>query len=365
MDNLQSLFPSDRLAALRELIEKLPAFRPLLKDLIQILIVVDASKIQGELRWRLGSRRDPAARSGFHETIESGLFVAVAPVDLRAEIEEHLDEIAADEGVTVEQARTEWEKIQRPLYFYQPRCSSLPEGNVIDPDDLPYKFVSQELGIPVYSPDHHFRAMKVPVISICLDLTARNYARAASVTIGTRVSSAVTITFALEAVVAFCRIVKGLFSLFLRLPKGLQFAIAGLLAGLLIHPKSRARLISGTRAMYTKAAERKPELLSGFAQLIEEFGAASATVERTQEEIRFALPTPRRRSALMYARAILLTSKKPLSITELENRIRTEGYRSQARDFKGYLRRVLRKSGQFFEATPGLWSLNVTSSTTR
>src|SRR5260370_3014295 len=123
MHKLQSLFPSDKLAELREFIKKLAAFSPSLKDLIQVWIVVDASVIQEELRWRLGSRRNPTARSGFQESIESGFFIPVAPPFLKAEIEEHLDEIAADEEVTVEQARTEWEKFQPYLHFYEPRIS--------------------------------------------------------------------------------------------------------------------------------------------------------------------------------------------------------------------------------------------------
>src|SRR5215469_16035748 len=110
MDKLQSLFPSDKLADLRRLIEAFPEFRPILQELIQIWFVVDASIIQGELRWRLGSRINENARSSFHECIESELFVAVAPIHLKAEIQEHLAEIACEENAPLAKAEAEWEK---------------------------------------------------------------------------------------------------------------------------------------------------------------------------------------------------------------------------------------------------------------
>lgn len=357
MAKLQSLFPSDKLSDLRKMSERFTGFSPILKELIQIWFVVDASVIQGELRWRLGSRKDQTARSSFHECIESGLFVAVAPVFLKAEIQEHLADIALDEGVTIAEAEAEWEKVQRHMHFYQPQSAITPEIQVIDRDDLPYKFASDELGLPVYSRDLDFRSMNVPLIAVCLDLTARQYARAASIMMGLTFHSTITVTFALEAFAGFCRMATSLFTIFIRLPKWVQFAAAGVLAGLLIHPKSRAKIVSGIKAVYNGAAKMKPEVLSNLTWLMEEFADAVIIEQETRTELRAALPQTRKRSAIMHARTVFVTSKEPLSLAELESRMRIHGYSSQARDFKGYLRRVLRKSGQFLETSPGLWSL--------
>ena len=41
-----------------------------------------------------------------------------------------------------------------------------------------------------------------------------------------------------------------------------------------------------------------------------------------------------------------------------EHRMRIAGYVSRAKDFESYLRRVWRTSGQFIEASPGLWELS-------
>ena len=78
--------PSDALRALLNLRDEFPAFRQLLDDILQIVVVLDASAVQGELRWRLGSRTNPNARTGLHEAIDSSAVIAVAPIFLRHEI---------------------------------------------------------------------------------------------------------------------------------------------------------------------------------------------------------------------------------------------------------------------------------------
>jgi hypothetical protein len=358
MSGIKTFFRSDKLVELRQLLERFPVFEPVLKELVQVWFVVDACIIQGELRWRLGSRRDREARSSFHECIESGIFVAVAPFHIKAEIQEHLADIAKDESATVAEVRAEWDMVQRKLHFYEPQSSGMPVTDVVDPDDLPYKFASDDLGLPVYSRNiRHFRAMNIPLIAVCLDLTARKYARAKSITMGITVYSTITITFAAEAIAAFCRTVGKLFAMFMHLPKWIQLAAAGVLAGLLIHPTSRSKIISGARTIYNGAANMKPEALAKFVLLADEFVTALLIEQQAGNEIGSALPQKRKRSALMYARATFVTSKTPLSITELEKRIRIQGYSSRARDLKGYLRRLLRKSEQFFEISPGLWAL--------
>jgi hypothetical protein len=43
---------SDTLPELRRVLEKLPALRDYLGDILQVVLVLDASCVQGELRWR-------------------------------------------------------------------------------------------------------------------------------------------------------------------------------------------------------------------------------------------------------------------------------------------------------------------------
>src|SRR5690349_12273280 len=97
---------SDTLRILLKLRDDSPSLRQLL-DILQITIVLDASAVQSELRWRLSSRSNPKARSGLHEAIDSGAVIAVAPVFLKIEIAKYLSAIAGETGVSVEAASVE------------------------------------------------------------------------------------------------------------------------------------------------------------------------------------------------------------------------------------------------------------------
>jgi hypothetical protein len=69
---------SDTLPQLRRVLESLPALRAYLGDILQVVLVLDASCVQGELRWRVGPRINPAARTYLHEAIVSGVVIAFA-----------------------------------------------------------------------------------------------------------------------------------------------------------------------------------------------------------------------------------------------------------------------------------------------
>ncbi len=94
-------------------------------------------------------------------------------------------------------------------------------------------------------------------------------------------------------------------------------------------------------------------------EFADQFFSAVAQVDETRGQIESALPprSAKKRSAIMHARAICLMSDEPLSIADIEWRMRIDGYVSRNANFAGYLRRVLRTSGQFVEPSPGMWRL--------
>src|ERR1700722_5500708 len=132
------LSQSDALRGFRRLVVHLPGFREAFGDLVQFRFVIDASVVQKELRWRVRSRRQPDARSGLHEVMDSGTILAFAPLALKQEIEEHIEDISRDTGVPVSRVREEWLKFQSQLNFFEPDSVSEKRLNCIDPDDVPY-----------------------------------------------------------------------------------------------------------------------------------------------------------------------------------------------------------------------------------
>jgi predicted nucleic acid-binding protein len=161
---LDQFFRSDHLVTIRDFFAMSPELQLLVRhQVVQVFAIVDANVIQGELRWRLGSREKHDARSGLQEALDAGVLVLIAPNFLNVEIEKYLPAIAYETETTLAEAEEEWRAVQRKLHFYEP--SSRPcDNRVVDTKDLPYINASAELGLPVYTRDKDLKRMGAPVL---------------------------------------------------------------------------------------------------------------------------------------------------------------------------------------------------------
>jgi hypothetical protein len=344
---------------MRAFLANYPALAPLLSQVVRVQFVVDADIIQSEIRWRVGTRRDAKARTGLQEAIDSGVVVAAAPSHLRSEIEEHLGDIAADLRVPIDDVRLEWQEVQRMLLFYTPRKDRPAlQGDTVDPDDVAYQHACEELGAEaVYSRDAHFERMQVPLVRVSLDLTLRKHARASSIVLGITLGSGTTVMIGFEAVRAVGRLIKRSLDAFDNLPGWAQAAIGIGVLVVILHPKLRAKVAGVWQAMVATVRALQPGLGVLLADIGEQYLTAQTIAGETYAEIRAALPKAKRRSALVRARFACLISKCPLTLEEIERRLRNDGYTTRSKDFRAYLRRVLRESEQFVEMAPNQWAL--------
>jgi len=134
---------SDTLPELRRILEKLPALRQYFGDVLQVDLVLDACCVQGELRWRVGARRNPAARTNLHEAMVSGVVIAFAPSFLESEIQKYIPEIAEDEDVPVDRVKEEWKQFKVLIRFFDLVRTKEPE-NCVDPKDVDYIHVLEK-----------------------------------------------------------------------------------------------------------------------------------------------------------------------------------------------------------------------------
>jgi hypothetical protein len=75
---VKALFPSDSLVGMRHLLASVPVLCALLREVVQVRLVMDANIVQQEIRWRSAGRRNRVARSSLQEAIDSGVVVALA-----------------------------------------------------------------------------------------------------------------------------------------------------------------------------------------------------------------------------------------------------------------------------------------------
>lgn len=346
--------PSDALRALLNLRDEFPPFRQLLEDIIQIVIVMDASAVQGELRWRLGSRTNPTARTGLHEAIDSGAVIAVAPIFLRQEIEKYLPLIASETAVSLEAANAEWERVQRFIRFYAPTGDDT-EFALVDPKDSPYALTARELDADfVRTTDLDFTRMGVNVIGPDSDMVLRDYARATSVLVTVKLGSGLAVTFGLQV---FVEMIRGFTEVIRKLPPAAKLILGAAVVIALLHPTSREKLIQRLKKIWERLSETKPVLVSISQRAVKHLAEAAKTSRTTSEVIKSRLRVRGKQTALSHARLILLRSEEPLAADEIARRILANGYSSRSKTFTDYVRRLLRQDGRFVAKAKGLWML--------
>lgn len=352
---LGHIFRSDSLIAIREFLARNPELCFLVEGrILQIYAIIDANRVNAELRWRLGKRQNPQARSHLEESLDAGVLILIAPNFLKLEIEKYLPQIAEDTQRTLCDTEAEWQLFAAKLRFYEP-CSVSLQEKVVDPKDLPYKNAGDELGLPVLTQDPHLKKMGAAVLSLCIDLACRDHARASSVTLGFTIGSSFSMTIGIEALRSAAKVIRGVFEGFRRLPPWLQAAIGAAVIVTAFHPKSRAKIMQLITSACGLALEAKGPLLDLLMLVVEQLAMAQLNANRTKNEIEAAVQHMRRAPALVYAKRICITSEGPTSIREIAHRMRIAGYISRAKNFEGYLRRVLKTSRQFIEVSSGLW----------
>ncbi len=190
-----------------------------------------------------------------------------------------------------------------------------------------------------------------------LDTAFRDHARSTSVTIGFTLGSTFTVTIGVETLQAAVRGIKSLFDCFRRQPAWLQLLATGALATIVIHPKSRAKLVQAWESAWAAASRAKGPVFEGVLDLIQQLAVAQSDAGRTLGQIQAALPPAQKATAIVHARRICVESRGPVSIDEIVRKMRKEGYSARAKYPEGYLRRVMRKSGQFIEVSPRMFEL--------
>jgi hypothetical protein len=251
--------------------------------------------------------------------------------------------------------REEWLAFQSRLFFYDPDSSRHLIEPCVDPDDLPYEVVRDQLGAQaIYTRDAHFEQMQVPAIAVDLDLTLRDYARASSIQVAVKLGSGLTAMFSFHV---FLAVVKGIAELSRRVPTVVKLVVGLVLLLALMNRRCREAIANFLQSTSSRFNEVKSPLTATLAAMASQYTAAEKTASKTLAEIQSHVPPRTKRTALVSARTICLIHKEPLSIPEIERRMRNEGYVSTSRNFGAYLRRLLREDKCFVEVSTGFWTL--------
>jgi hypothetical protein len=291
-----------------------------------------------------------------HEAIVSGALVAYAPAIVEQEILEHAEEIASATRSSVADVHREWKSFRSLLRVHETLAEPIKITQVVDRDDVPYIGTRSQLGLrAVYTNDPHFERMGSPVVKEQIDLFLRDYARASAVKIGITLGSTTAFVLSIETIPLLYRLLTSGVSWMRRQSAGIQLAIVGVALALAIRPKSRAKFAQAWRAIAPTIGRA---VRSTVVQLMSDYAEAIEMEEANRLKLELAVPPQKRRTVLMHVRAVCLVKNRPMTLQQISEAIRADGYISYAPYADTYLRRIVCKAKEFTEIRPGEWILN-------
>lgn len=323
----------------------------MLSQLVQFRFVVDSNIVLREVTWLATERRQPDARTALQELVRSGTAILFAPVVLQDEIERHIPRRALELGISPEVLRNQWREY-RPYLRFCANDSTVPQDMlIVDTDDLPFVVLWQEVGAAaVISSDRHISMMGASRIELDVVLRLRDYARAKSVETTIVVGGT---CFVVSASMAMIKVSVLLGHILRRLPRWVQGVLLACVAGLLLCPASRHKIITTLKRVLITCQEGLCQCQPVIEECLQILATASYEARTKLSAVNEAVQLTRHIPLRTIAYSVCLASDGPLQLHEVEKRVRMHGYRSKSKDFPAYLRRVLATDSRFLRGPRG------------
>ncbi|MBU6994274.1 PIN domain-containing protein [Ferrovum myxofaciens] len=204
-------------------------------------VVVDANIILGDLYWLVSKRKQSGAVTELMECIRAGTIVAYISRSVLAEVEEHIPNIALDNGLSVDAFLTEWKQYRKLVKVRTPRKKLIDQYKAgQDPDDAPTVALEKMLRADgILSKDSDIVAMGGLVIDADFTRQARDYSRKTAIVVTIKVSGVVAVIVGCEVFKVIGQLVGNATAQFMRLPPVVRLGV--LAAILLIASNERIR----------------------------------------------------------------------------------------------------------------------------
>ena len=198
---------SEKLAELRVTIDRLRGMTDLIGAVVQVVVVVDANIILGDLIWMASKRTSPSAKTSLLESSVAGTLGACGPPYAIEEVQEKIPEVAKKRKIDGVVLARLWEEYRAILRVEEPdpiHVEKYRKGR--DPKDADYLALADTLAAKgILSRDKDISAMGGAVISMEAVTLLRDYSRAAAVEFNIKVNGCyslmvgiVTLKIALE-----------------------------------------------------------------------------------------------------------------------------------------------------------------------
>lgn len=272
---------SDHLPQLAQTLQRMMPYYPQI-GMFEVDLILDANVVISELLWLARKREKPEARTGLMEVMDCKVVRAYAPHFLKREIATNLPEVAAKQNVDVAVLESLWDVYRTKITFVAvggpPR-----KGKWRDPKDVPYLRLQRRLACPIVSEDADVGAMGGKVIRVQIFGTLRGYSRAAAVEYQLKASGALSVALA-------AGLAEGVFATIKRLPTPVLWGGAILSLLLLLHPKSRKKILEVGEVLIEGGARVIPEIAKALDPLLTAHAHARDDAQRFLADAQKQLP---------------------------------------------------------------------------
>jgi predicted nucleic acid-binding protein len=351
---------SDDLARVQEHVARHPEIRPFAVPFEHLPLIIDTNRALQDVAW-LARRKNPDARTSIQELCASGFVSLYAPEQFIEEVERRLTRIAENVEVSLDAIQEAWASYATLIHVIPAEHLEVPEADsrTRDPTDLPFLAAQHAVGAHgMLSKDKDLPAMGALVVKHEVLRIAVEFARSRSVVVEGTVLA--TGALGLGGAVAYgafkgaAALVRG----YRRLPGWVQVLLpviaVGATALVLFHAPTRGRIRNLVRRAKPQLAELRGRGGDLINQYLEEMQEADGKAKAALALLREQVPIPARRPTLkQLAYRICLASRDPLSLPEIENRVRLQGYHSKSKDLQPYLRAVLRGDPRLVQTDEG------------
>lgn len=220
---METRIRSEMLGTLR----KIAWIKPMLGQIAQFTIVLDANIILGDLIWLVSKRKKPDSQTELMECIRAGTVVAYIARTVYEEVNEHIPAIAVNQGISEDALRKEWKAYRKLIKIRAPRKALVDRHRGgQDPDDAPTLALAEMIDAAgILSKDTDIVAMGGLVIELDFTKQARDYSRKAAVRVTICYAGGITLIASWKAIEFAIQVVKGALAWFRELPRPIQMLI--------------------------------------------------------------------------------------------------------------------------------------------
>ena len=149
----------------------------------RLTLVVDSQCVLRDLKFLVAERADPTASTAFQEIMGAGVVDALAPFELREQVERHLGDLAEQTGMPLAAFEEQWAQYQGLLHFVEATDrGGMQRIGSRDATDAPFvDLCLQTSADAIVTDDPDFAVADVPVLPSSALPLLRDYARAKAI----------------------------------------------------------------------------------------------------------------------------------------------------------------------------------------